>query len=70
MVKPKNVYKKASLIQLGKFLRSFLDSDSWPGYQCGVDQREFDIFQLSIEFIGNHPKPKWFPSLKLYYCRL
>ena len=49
MVKPKNVYKKASLIQLGKFLRSFLDSDSWPGYQCGVDQREFDIFQLSIE---------------------
>ena len=49
MVKPKNVYKKASLIQLGKFLRSFLDSDSWPGYQYGVDQREFDNFQLFIE---------------------
>ena len=46
MVKPKNVYKKASLIQLGKFLRSFLDSDSWPGYQCGVDQREFDQFPI------------------------
>ena len=49
MVKPKNVYKKASLTQLGKFLRSFLDSDSWPGFQSGLDQREFDNFQLSIE---------------------
>ncbi len=49
MTKPKNVYKKASLIQFGKFLRSFLDSDSWPGFQSGVDQIEFDNFQLSVE---------------------
>ena len=47
MIKPKNVYKKASLIQFGKFLRSFLDSDSWPGFQSGVDQREFDNFKSS-----------------------
>lgn len=49
MIKPKNVYKKASLIQFGKFLRSFLDSDSWPGFQSGVDQNEFDNFKLSTE---------------------
>ena len=49
MIKPKNVYKKASLIQFGKFLRSFLDSDSWPGFQSGVDQREFDNFKSSTE---------------------
>ena len=49
MTKPKNVYKKLPLIQFGKFLRSFLDSDSWPGFQSGVDQIEFDNFQLSVE---------------------
>ena len=49
MIKTKNVYKKASLIQFGKFLRSFLDSDSWPGFQSGVDQREFDNFKSSTE---------------------
>ena len=49
MIKPKNVYKKASLVQFGKFLRSFLDSDSWPGFQSGVDQREFDNFKSSTE---------------------
>ncbi|MCH1612455.1 MAG: acyl-CoA reductase, partial [Flavobacteriales bacterium] len=49
MIKPKNVYKKASLIQFGKFLRSFLDFDSWPGFQSGVDQNEFDNFKLSTE---------------------
>ena len=49
MIKTKNVYKKASLIQFGKFIRSFLDSDSWPGFQSGVDQREFDNFKSSTE---------------------
>ena len=49
MIKPKNVYKKASLVQFGKFLRSFLDSDSWPGFQSGVDQREFDNFKSYTE---------------------
>ena len=49
MIKTKNVYKKASLVQFGKFLRSFLDSDSWPGFQSGVDQREFDNFKSSTE---------------------
>ena len=49
MIKPKNVYKKASIVQFGKFLRSFLDSDSWPGFQSGVDQREFDNFKSSTE---------------------
>jgi hypothetical protein len=62
MIKPKNVYKKASLVQFGKFLRSFLDSDSWPGFQSGVDQREFDNFQLSIE--KAHLNNAWF-SLKM-----
>lgn len=58
MIKPKNVYKKASLIQFGKFLRSFLDSDSWPGFQSGVDQREFDNFKSSTEKAeSNNP---WF----------
>ena len=54
MVKPKNVYKKASLVQLGKFLMNFLDSDSW----SGLDEKDFKKFQLSIE--KAHFNNAWF----------
>ena len=58
MIKPINVYKKAPIVQLGKFLMNFLDSDSWPGFQSGLDETDFEKFQSSIE--KAHLNNAWF----------
>ena len=67
MIKTKNVYKKAPLVQLGEFLSNFIESNSWPGLQCGVNQREFEKFKISVEkaFLNN----SWF-SPKMIHLSL
>jgi hypothetical protein len=67
MIKTKNVYKKAPLVQLGEFLSNFIESNSWPGLQCGVNQTEFEKFQISVEkaFLNN----SWF-SPKMIHLSL
>lgn len=45
----KNVEQKASIIHLGKVLLSVVENNSWPGYACGIEEKEFIAFKQKIE---------------------
>ena len=48
----------SAFVQLGKILEYFTSEKNWPGYECGLNEEEFDRFnnQIKLASIQN----KWF----------
>ena len=45
--------QKSALIQLGKVLTLLIEHDNWPGYSCGIEEKEFLAFKLAFKQLSS-----------------
>ena len=66
MIKASLEKRKATLIKLGEIFKLSSNDEKWPGYSIGINEDEFDEFNLLLRTVKNHNG--WFLCLWLKLC--
>ena len=54
MIKSSLEKRKAALIKLGEIFKLSSNDENWPGYSIGINEDEFDDFNLLLRTVQNH----------------